>query len=214
MHDLPLFPLNTVVFPGMPMPLHIFEERYKAMINDCIDNDAPFGIVLIREGEAEYDENAQPYEVGCTVTISQVERLPDGRMFLMAIGQDRFQIHALDRESKPYLMGTVETLAYETEELDALQEEVTHLHGRVLEYLKILSDLGKVEFETDNVPREPEALACMAASLLNVSNEKKQTLLTINKVSKLVQYLSPIYDQEVRLLRMMPREDESVFSVN
>ncbi len=77
MDKLPLFPLNTVVFPGMPIPLHIFEERYKEMITACVDDQIPFGIVLIRQGSAEKDPNVKPHAIGCTVSITDVENLPE-----------------------------------------------------------------------------------------------------------------------------------------
>ena len=69
--QLSLFPLNVVLFPGMPMPLHIFEERYKAMIGECVDREEPFGIILIKEGQ-EVGEPAEPVKVGTTARIVQV----------------------------------------------------------------------------------------------------------------------------------------------
>ncbi|MBF6600779.1 MAG: LON peptidase substrate-binding domain-containing protein [Dehalococcoidia bacterium] len=74
--DLRLFPLQTVLFPGMRLPLHIFEERYKIMVRECIDEDAPFGVVLIRSG-AEVGGGAIPHDVGTTARIIQVEYLDE-----------------------------------------------------------------------------------------------------------------------------------------
>jgi Lon protease-like protein len=104
MFSLSLFPLNTVLFPGMPISLHIFEDRYKQMINLCIDTRQTFGVVLIREGDEALGLLAEPYPVGCTAQITQVERLADGRMNIIAVGLERFQILSLNAE-KPYLMG-------------------------------------------------------------------------------------------------------------
>ena len=87
---LALFPLNTVLFPGMPLPLHIFEERYKIMIGRCIDEDRPFGVVLIQSG-TEVGNPAVPHVVGTTALIAAVKRLEDGRMNLIAVGQERFR---------------------------------------------------------------------------------------------------------------------------
>ena len=69
--DLPLFPLNTVLFPGMVLPLHIFEERYKLMINHCLEEERPFGVLLIREGK-EVGSGAVPYQVGTTTMIAVI----------------------------------------------------------------------------------------------------------------------------------------------
>ena len=76
--ELPIFPLNTVLFPGARLPLHIFEERYKAMINACIDERRPFGVCLIRSG-SEPGAPAEPFNVGTTAHIRQVQRLEDGK---------------------------------------------------------------------------------------------------------------------------------------
>ena len=89
--DLRLFPLNTVLFPNMRLPLHIFEERYKLMIRECIEEDAPFGVVLIQTGE-EVGSTAAPHQVGTTARIIQVEYLDDGRMNIFTMGERRFRI--------------------------------------------------------------------------------------------------------------------------
>ena len=106
MYEIPLFPLNVVLFPGMPLPLHIFEERYKAMVADCIRDNRPFGVVMIEEGSAEYGAPARPVAIGCTAEIAQVQPLDEGRMFIITVGRERFRIVRLDYD-KPYLVGTV-----------------------------------------------------------------------------------------------------------
>ena len=95
--ELRLFPLQTVLFPGMRMPLHIFEERYKVMIRECIEEDAPFGVLLIRSG-AEVGGSAIPCNVGTTARISQVEYLDDGRMNIFTMGESRFRVDHLNTE--------------------------------------------------------------------------------------------------------------------
>lgn len=214
MSDLPLFPLKTVVFPGMPMPLHIFEERYKQMIEECIETKRPFGIVMIEEGAAELDSNVKPHRVGCTVDIMQVQKLEDGRFFIMTIGQERFRITDLKRDVKPYLVGTISTLAYQDESPALLEEAAQQLKPEVIEYLEILAKAGKVEVDINQLPDDPESLAGIAASLLDTEMEKKQSLLEINRLSLVLNYLTTIYKQEVKLLRMMPPNAFGVFSLN
>lgn len=97
---LPLFPLSLVLLPGNSLPLHIFEERYKEMMSDVIPSHAEFGIVLARDGGL--------LNVGCTATVEQVlQRYPDGRLDVMALGRRRFRIASLDDE-KSYLRAAVE----------------------------------------------------------------------------------------------------------
>jgi hypothetical protein len=107
MYELPLFPLNTVLFPGMPIDLHIFEPRYLLMISRCLTAEQPFGVVLIRTGLEANGALAEPYSIGTTARISTVEHLADGRMNLTALGEERFEILSLDR-SGPYLVGQVQ----------------------------------------------------------------------------------------------------------
>ncbi|MBK7219538.1 MAG: LON peptidase substrate-binding domain-containing protein [Candidatus Promineofilum sp.] len=91
----------------MPLPLHIFEERYKAMIADCIRDGRPFGVVLIAEGAAEGGPPATPHAIGCTAEVVQVQPLDEGRMLIVTVGRERFRIVRLHHD-RPYLVGVVE----------------------------------------------------------------------------------------------------------
>ncbi len=116
--ELPLFPLNNVVlFPDMPLPLHIFEERYKAMIGACAERNAPFGVVLIKEG-SEVGEPATPHTVGTTARIAQVQRLQEGRLNILTRGETRFEV--IDTiQTTPHLVGLVRFLEYEAGDVAA-----------------------------------------------------------------------------------------------
>src|SRR6266487_1733603 len=105
---LALFPLNTVLFPGMPLPLHIFEERYKLMIGRCIEEERPFGVVLIRSGP-EVGGPATPHPVGTIAQIAGWKSLDEGRMNVIAVGQERFRIIEVVR-LEPYLVARVTPL--------------------------------------------------------------------------------------------------------
>ena len=97
---LPLFPLNTVLFPGAILPLHIFEERYKLMIARCIEERRPFGILLIRKGY-EVGDTAEPFDVGTTAHIARVDELEEGKMNLVCLGGKRFRINQRDQDQDP-----------------------------------------------------------------------------------------------------------------
>jgi len=113
---LPLFPLNVVLFPHMPLPLHIFEPRYRQMIAECLEEGHSFGVVAIREG-AETGP-ATPHDVGTLAKIIRIERLDDGRMNLLVSGASRFEIvkTATDR---PYLRGQVRIIPEAGDDLEA-----------------------------------------------------------------------------------------------
>ena len=103
---LPLFPLHLVLYPEMPLPLHIFEPRYREMITRCREDNIPFGVVLIQQGE-ETGEDAIPSVVGTTAQITQHEELPDGRMNIEVVGETRFRIREV-HDSQPFLSARVE----------------------------------------------------------------------------------------------------------
>src|SRR6185436_123981 len=133
--EIPLFPLpNLVLFPNVAVPLHIFEERYKLMINRCIDHDEVFGLVLLREG-AEHESESTIHRVGVTARVVQVDRLEDGRMNILCAGESRFRIEKFTGRT-PYWTGTVEFLEDDREKQEALEaafEEVSGLYRQAME---------------------------------------------------------------------------------
>src|SRR5438876_1206811 len=105
--EIPLFPLpNLVLFPHIVVPLHIFEERYKLMINDCIDRSEVFGLVLLRSG-AEQESEETIHRVGVTARIVEVERLDEGRLNILCQGENRFRIHRFLQQT-PFWKGAVD----------------------------------------------------------------------------------------------------------
>ncbi len=96
---LRLFPLNTVLFPGAALNLHVFEDRYRKMIAECLDAGEAFGVVLIRDGEEAGDPGVTPHEVGTTAEIADVTLLPAGRYYISTTGGRRFRI-ARDRQPR------------------------------------------------------------------------------------------------------------------
>jgi Lon protease-like protein len=124
--EIPLFPLNVVLMPGTPLPLHIFEERYKQMVDECLEAETEFGMVLADE--------AGTRRVGCTARIVElVQRYEDGRMVILVEGSQRFELNNV-LTGKPYYVGEVEYLEDSTgEDATALAEECIALLERVIE---------------------------------------------------------------------------------
>lgn len=143
MPEIPLFPLNVVLMPGTPLPLHIFEERYKQMINECLESGEEFGMVLSDEGGTR--------EVGCTASISElVERYEDGRLVILVEGSKRFRLHNIlsgKPADKPYYVGEIEYLADDEpgEDLSELAEQNIALLERVVE----AATEGSVDIEVE-----------------------------------------------------------------
>ena len=213
MYELPLFPLNTVLFPGMPLPLHIFEERYKAMIADCIRDGRPFGVVLIAEGAAEGGPPATPHAIGCTAEVVQVQPLEEGRMLIVTIGRERFRIVRLQR-AEPYLIGMVEPVPLLDEDEEQLAESAARLGPLVSQYLDKLAQLGHLAARPDAPPDDPTALAYLGAALIQLPPEQKQALLSLDRVTELSAALRRVYRGELALMQTMPSGDIGLFSLN
>jgi Lon protease-like protein len=171
---LRLFPLQTVLFPGMRMPLHIFEERYRTMIRECIEEDAAFGVLLIREG-AEVGAGAVPHNVGTTARITQVEYLEDGRMNILTMGHERFRVSKLmtDRE---YLSGEVELLE-QAAATDGAWAALDRANEVFNEYLRTYLASNDQWTRGVELPRDPGEAADFIAARTDVAAESKQAWL-------------------------------------
>jgi Lon protease-like protein len=216
--ELPLFPLHTVLFPGMMLPLHIFEERYKLMISECVRDSQPFGVVLLRSGQ-ESGRNATIYDTGTTAHITQVEQLGDGRMNIATLGHSRFRIQSTHNK-KPYMTGLIhEFPLLDTENAEAKQ--IAALISPMLqEYLDIIAKLGNVELEMSTLPEDPSTLAYLTAIVMRAPMQDKQRLLDIPDLPTMLQVERRILRREVQILKMLIeqgprwRDDPNPFSAN
>ena len=172
--DLRLFPLNTVLFPGMRMPLHIFEDRYKLMIRECIEEDAPFGVALIKSGE-EAGGSAVPHDVGCTARIIQVEYLDDGRMNIFTMGGQRFRLVSINT-TQPYLRGEVALLEPATA-ADGAYAAMPRARQMFDDYLKTYFAIGDQWVRQVFLPDDPGDAADYIAARCDVPPEAKQQWL-------------------------------------
>ncbi|HEX2915666.1 MAG TPA: LON peptidase substrate-binding domain-containing protein [Chloroflexia bacterium] len=181
LNDVPLFPLNTVLFPQMILPLHIFEQRYRAMINECLKNDTPFGVLLINEGD-EVEEGhesaltARPYQVGTLARITEVTKVPDGRMLIMTVGAERFRLLEY-RNDKTYMTGDIETWPDEVPSASEIELEASAVREAFEEYLTILMELAGKEIQGLEIPDEPSTLSYLIPNWLHISLKDKQRLL-------------------------------------
>ena len=173
--ELPLFPLNSVLFPGATLALHIFEEHYKQMIRWCLENDSPFVVLLIRSG-SEVDEPAEPFEVGTTARIIRVQHLDEGRMNLVCLGQQRFRLSRKVSES-PYLVGEVQPLESTEGEGPEARDLADTVAALFAEYYRLYLAVSNQWSRQISMPSAPGELADFVASRLSVSLWTKQRLL-------------------------------------
>jgi Lon protease-like protein len=219
MVELALFPLNTVLFPGMPISLHIFEERYKQMINRCLEEKLSFGVVLIEHGVEAHGPLARPHQVGCTAHITQMETLHQGRMNLIAVGETRFRVTHLYVNKYPYLTGDVDFVPLPEGDPQALLAGARHLRTWVGRYIEALGRPERLPFTVDQLPEDPLTFAYLAATLLQMPAVQKQPLLEATDAASLVDSLSGLYRREIALVRNLSQpphadSDGNLFTAN
>ncbi len=196
----------------MPLHLHIFEERYKRMLNRCIQERRPFGVVLIRRGQEALGDLAEPYPVGCTAQLLHVQRLEQGRMNLAAVGQERFRVYSLDRVSEPYLVGQVELTPLPMRVFPSLAQDGERLRRQVERYIQLLLSMNGAQdgmairgetFALHEFPQHPVELAYAAAGMLQIASSQKQALLEQDDPGALLAEMQMIYARELALLKAM-----------
>lgn len=221
MYEIPLFPLNTVLFPHMPISLHIFEPRYKIMIEQRLNTGQPFGIALIQNGKEALGPLPDPHPIGCTAQITKVDRLDNGRMNILAVGVERFQIVNL-KHNKPYLVGEVEPYPLESCGSPAVREASQSLRPWVERYLAVLSTAAEhADFDPPHLPDDPQTLGYLAAALVQIPPDQKQPLLAQAQATALLREVQTIYQREVALLKTIVERDiyqrqgsDRLFSLN
>ncbi len=198
--ELPLFPLNLVLFPGTELPLHIFEPRYRLMVNECYEQGLPFGVVLVRPESEPLRE--EPYPVGTMAEIEALDRMKDGRINLIARGLQRFRILSQHRE-KPYLSGIVEVYGDTAESAPTLNQAVHQASMLFRSYLEALLEVagrGELEF---TLPADAEELSHFIAHLIDVQDEQKQHMLEMTSTRQRLEEEISILRREVPFMRQV-----------
>ena len=186
--EIPLFPLNLVLFPGMPLPLHIFEERYKAMIGDCTRNNTPFGVSLIRSGQ-EVGAPADPVRVGTTTRVLRSQLLEEGRMNIITKGERRFEIIEITQQ-EPHVAALVKLLGEPVGEgFTGVSAELTEEFTRLMRSLVSLT--GGYTSQVD-IPEDPVELSYMIAANLDAPIPVRQELLEVPTAADRLNRLVPL----------------------
>ena len=199
--EMPLFPLNVVLFPGMALPLHIFEPRYREMINRCLDENLAFGVVLIKEGP-EVGGGAEPRRVGTAARIMKVDRQPDGRMNIQVVGTRRFRIEELNRDL-PYLTGRVRHYPVTDGDTKLAVERAHKVRPKIMRYVELLTKATGVQLELERLPEDATSLAFLTAITLQVRPEDKHRMLALPGVPQLLELGNYYLGRELQLLEHM-----------
>lgn len=198
--ELPLFPLRTVLFPGMELPLRIFEDRYRAMVSELLDSGGEFGVLLIREGE-EVGGGAVPREVGTTARIEECEETGGGRFRLTARGMRRFRLLRM-LPPRPYPYGEVEYIRDEPEPLTPnLQLAMETVRTTFPPYFRMALSLTDQWAQGIKLPGGPHELVDFLGPWLQMEEEAKQRLLEIEPAAERVAHLAELLDDLVARTR-------------
>ena len=202
-NELPVFPLGTVLYPGGPLPLRIFEPRYLDMVSDCLRNERPFGVCLIRSG-SEVGEPAEPHRTGTLARIVDWGRDDRGVLTIEAIGESRFRLGETQTAPDRLLVGACEPLAEEPAEVPAAYQPLARL-ARTL--------VGRLATQYRHVPSPPDEDSAEAANwtgyrlaeLLPIPMPHRQNLLELNDPVARLRRI----DRVVALMAEAARSDES-----
>lgn len=192
--EIPLFPLRTVLFPGMPLPLQIFEERYRIMTRELLESGGVFGVLLIREGQ-EVGGGAIPYDVGTLARIEECQEVGGGRFVLNARGTRRFRLVRM-LPARPYPYGEIADIDDSNWELDTrLKHALETVRATFPVYFRLALSLTDQWARTMKLPSGPHALVNTLGPWLQVGEQVKQRLLEIEPAAERVAQLAEVLDE-------------------
>lgn len=205
---LPLFPLGTVLFPGMVLPLHVFEPRYRALVQRLLgqpeNTTREFGVVGIRQGwEVGADNTRALYDHGCTATVRAVQPLADGGYDLVTVGGQRFRLDEVDAGAQPYLVGQVVRLPDGTGDAAHASVLAASVRDLYAQYLTALATVQDLQMTVPELPSDPIALSHLVAATAPLELGDRHTLLAAeNAGSRLRAELRLLKRELTMLLRL------------
>ncbi len=202
---LPLFPLGTVLYPGLVLPLHIFEERYRQLVRDLLDGPEPrrFGVIAIKEGRETGVTGVNAlHEIGCLAEVRAVTELPDGRYELETVGTERFRLRSTS-DSRPYLTGELELLEEPVGDDAAAKLAVAAVRRGFRTYLDMLAAKGPATISVPELPDEPILLSYLVAASVIVDLPERQRLLAEPDAARRLAVERSLLAKEVALLRSL-----------
>jgi Lon protease-like protein len=189
----------------MHLPLHIFEERYKEMVADCLPGDRPFVVVLIDSGP-EVGGMARPCAVGTAAVIRDLERLPEGKFNLTAVGQERMRIVDV-KMSRPYLVGLVEPARPDGKDSPEARQAAGQVWPWLVRYVNGLARVVQTAIPLPPEAPDPITVAYLVPVFLNVPTHERQELLETNNVAQLLDRERYLLRREIALLKAMHGKD-------
>ena len=202
--QVPIFPLNTVLFPGMPLHLHIFESRYKLMVNQLMNQEPVFGVVLIKRGLEALGPLAEPHAIGTLARIVKADPLKDGCFNLTVVGEKRFSINSISNEN-PYLSASIQDFPIDFRRPLDVYRRIRFLRNQVQFYLHTINRLDDMEIDLNQIemPEDPFTLIFLAASLLQIPAHEKQPALSAESALEICHTVERLYRRENAVLKKL-----------
>lgn len=195
--ELPLFPLSVVLFPGVPLPLHIFEPRYRQMLDDIRAGNSLFGLSYLDASTSEH-ESPPVGSVGCVAKVTDAQAFSDGRSNILTVGVIRYHIEEYVDRGDPYLVVRVSYFEDDNEDSEAVQKssrEVAETFTRIARAVRAIND------ERASLPNiadtEPQRLSFLVAAAMEVDTDVKQELLELRSTSERLRRLRDILARAV-----------------
>jgi len=196
--ELPVFPLPVVLFPGVPLPLHIFEPRYRQMLTDISSTNNLFGVSYF-DPSISTDMVPPAGHVGCVAEVTELQSLADGRSNILTVGVVRYRIESYVERGASYLVAKLSYFEDRDEDEDALAgltKEVADAFTRIAQAVRIIND------ERTNLPdisdTEPQRLSFLVAAAMELDAEVKQELLELRSTFERLERLRAMLSQAVK----------------
>jgi len=184
LRELPIFPLPVVLFPGMPMPLHIFEPRYRKMLVDIRAGDNLFGLSYFDADSSDKDFPPAGH-IGCVAEVTETQALPDGRSNVLAVGVVRYQVEEYIERGDSYLVVRANYFEDDEEDDTALKARAREVAGT---FMRVANAIRVINDERGNLPdisdTEPQKLSFLVAAAMEIEVETKQELLELRSTSE------------------------------
>jgi ATP-dependent Lon protease len=195
--ELPVFPLPVVLFPGVPLPLHVFEPRYRQMLSDVRDGNNLFGLSYFDSSASEKDFPPEGH-IGCVAEVTETQSLPDGRSNILTIGLIRYKVEDYIERGASYLVARVSFFEDEEEQPESLSEssrDVAEIFTRIARAVRIINDerAGLPDISDTN----PQRLSFLVAAAMEIETEVKQELLELRSTSERLRRLSDMLGRAV-----------------
>lgn len=195
--ELPLFPLPLVLFPGAPLPLHIFEPRYRQMLLDVRAGNNMFGLSCFDSSVSELTEPAVGH-VGCVAEVNELQELPDGRSNILTVGVVRYKVDAYIERGDPYLVARVSFFEDDEEDIQQLQDIAGNVSAL---FMRIARSIRTINNERANLPdvsdTEPQRLSFLVAAAMEMESELKQELLELRSTAERLRRLADMLSRAV-----------------